>query len=65
MNPHGTLWVLREVAAQTRLSKAQIYKLMRAGRFPRQIRISDNRVAWLASEVEDWIAKLAASRATA
>jgi len=37
-------------------------RLERSGRFPRRIRLSRNRVAWLAREVEAWIAERAAAR---
>jgi prophage regulatory protein len=32
-----------------------ITRLEQAGRFPKRIRLGDNRVGWLESEVEDWI----------
>ncbi len=32
-----------------------ITRLEQAGKFPRRLRLGDNRVAWLESEVDDWI----------
>ena len=32
-----------------------ITRLEQAGRFPKRIRLGDNRVGWLESEVDDWI----------
>ena len=33
-----------------------ILRLEKRGKFPRRIRVGENRVAWLLSEVERWIA---------
>lgn len=37
-------------------SPQHILRLEKRGQFPRRVRIGANRVAWLASEVEAWIA---------
>lgn len=58
-----TLLTVEEVAAQTRLSKPTIYKLVKRGDFPRQLRLCANKVAWLQSEVSDWVEARAAERA--
>jgi prophage regulatory protein len=34
---------------------AHIARLEKAGKFPKRIRLGQNRVAWLLSEVEAWI----------
>ncbi|MBM0207412.1 AlpA family phage regulatory protein [Micromonospora sp. STR1s_5] len=62
MHPSDSLLVLRDVVALTRLSKPTIYKLVAAGRFPRQLRLGSQRVVWLHSEVLGWIAEQAAQR---
>jgi len=36
-------------------SHAHIARLEAAGRFPKRIRLGPNRVAWIRSEIEDWI----------
>lgn len=46
---------IAEVTAATSLCRATIYNLVNAGRFPRQVRLSRNRVAWRASEVDAWL----------
>ncbi len=51
-----------ELAALTCLSKPTIYQMIREGRFPRQVRLGPNKVAWLRSEVLAWIAQRAAER---
>ena len=50
------LWGLRAVLAKTGLSRSTIYTYVAIGLFPKQRRLGVRRVAWLASEVRDWIA---------
>lgn len=45
---------LRVVMSETSLSKPVLYRMMRAGEFPRQIPLSPRRVAWVRGEVEAW-----------
>jgi len=59
-----TLLTIEEVAVRTRLSKPTIYKLIRQGDFPRQLRLCANKVAWLEREVSDWVAARADARTT-
>ena len=44
-----------EVKARTALSKTELYRRIKEGRFPRQVRLSSRRVAWVESEITDWI----------
>ena len=44
-----------EVVARVGLCKASIYNRMRAGEFPKPIPIGGGRVAWLESDIDDWI----------
>ena len=37
------------------LSHCQIYRLMKTGEFPRQVKIGVRRVAWRTSEIAHWI----------
>jgi len=39
-----------------------ILRLEKRGLFPRRVQVGANRVAWLLSEIEDWIAARAAER---
>ncbi len=41
--PYGILW-----------SRAQLARLEKAGRFPRWVRLSASRVAWLEAEIIAW-----------
>jgi prophage regulatory protein len=43
-------------------SKPHLYRLIRAGGFPRPIKIGENRNAFLESEIDDWIRQKAAER---
>lgn len=44
-----------EVSEAVKYSKVHIYRLMRVGEFPKQVRIGRNRVGWLKSEVAEWL----------
>lgn len=59
------LLTMRELEALTQLSKPTIYQMVREGRFPKQVRLGPNKVAWLRSEVLGWIFARAAEREVA
>ena len=42
------------VIAKTGLPAASIYELMAAGKFPKQVPLSENRVAWVDEEIDAW-----------
>lgn len=44
-----------EVCRRTSLSRAQIYRLVAAGTFPRPVAITEGRRAWVASEIAGWM----------
>ena len=46
-------------------SPQHIARLEAAGQFPKRIRLGQNRVAWLQSEVEAWIEERLAAREVA
>lgn len=48
---------IKQVSALTSLARSTIYKYEAAGKFPGRIRISPGRVAWILSEVEQWVAE--------
>lgn len=53
----------REVERITGLPRASLYDRIRAGDFPRQVRLSPRAVGWVEAEVAAWIAeRIAASR---
>lgn len=62
MKSTDRLLTLRDVKALTTLSKPTIYKLIKIGGFPKQLRIAHQKVAWLDSEVRDWVTQRALQR---
>jgi prophage regulatory protein len=48
---------LVEVKERVKLCKTSIYQLIKEGTFPRQVQISHSRVAWVASDIDEWIEK--------
>jgi len=46
---------IRDVCARTTLSQGTIYKRIREGTFPRGKRLGGQAVAWLESDVDEWI----------
>lgn len=43
-------------------SKVQLWRLERAGKFPLRVKLSPQRVAWIESEIDEWIAARIAAR---
>lgn len=46
---------LKQVEAKTGIKRSQIYLYMQSGRFPHSIKIGPASVAWLESEIDEWI----------
>jgi prophage regulatory protein len=56
----------RQVETLTGLKRSTIYEGMARGHFPKPIRLGPRTVAWLASEIDGWIAaRIAESRPVA
>lgn len=53
---------LADVMRRTSLKRSTIYVYMGKGKFPQNFPLTDNRVVWLASEIDRWIAERAANR---
>lgn len=47
----------KEVQTKTGLGASSIYAMMKNGEFPQCLNLSERRVAWIESEVDQWIAK--------
>lgn len=45
----------KTVQLKTSLSAASIYALMKTGDFPQSLHVSIRRVAWIESEVDQWL----------
>lgn len=50
---------LREVVLY---SPAHIDRLEKEGKFPKRVRLSNSRVGWLVSEVQEWLQERVAER---
>ncbi|PJR63505.1 helix-turn-helix transcriptional regulator [Raoultella sp. T31] len=46
---------LSEVRRRTGYSKAWIYRLMSSGKFPESVKIGSRAIAFVESEIDDWI----------
>jgi len=47
---------LPEVTARAGLGRSSLYEEIAAGRFPRQLQLTQRSVGWRESEVDAWIA---------
>jgi prophage regulatory protein len=47
-------WRLNKVLQESGLSKSTLYDLMRKGEFPAGVRLADQAVGWLDTEVKAW-----------
>ncbi|TXI62717.1 MAG: AlpA family transcriptional regulator [Limnohabitans sp.] len=45
----------QKVQTKTTLSRSSIYEMIARGEFPKPVKISGRRVAWLESSVDAWI----------
>lgn len=61
-NHNERLLRIRAVVERVGLRRAALYKRIKAGHFPRPVRISAGAVAWPESEVAAWIAERIAQR---
>ncbi|MDX2205757.1 MAG: AlpA family phage regulatory protein [Hyphomicrobiaceae bacterium] len=61
--PEGpTLLLIGAVQRRTDLPRSTIYLLIDRGEFPRPVRLTPRRVAWVASEIDAFIASKIAAR---
>ncbi|WP_371923090.1 helix-turn-helix transcriptional regulator [Agarivorans sp. TSD2052] len=54
ITPYGSLLNKIQVVEETGLSYSTIYRLYRANKFPKPVRLSARRIAWKKEEVEQW-----------
>jgi prophage regulatory protein len=50
----GQMLKIGQVVAETSLSRRTIYRLIGQGQFPRSRKLSPQRVAWSAEEIDAW-----------
>lgn len=62
--PRDAVHLLRlpMVAAQTGLSRSEIYRRLAAGAFPRPVRLGARACAWVSGEIAAWVAERLAER---
>ncbi|MEB6080415.1 AlpA family transcriptional regulator [Serratia marcescens] len=53
---------LKQVEEKTGLKRSQIYLYMKGGTFPQSLKIGPASVAWLESEIDEWISLKIANR---
>jgi prophage regulatory protein len=47
----------QDLADLTSMSRSLLHRLARDGKFPKPIKIGENRSAWLESDVQEWISE--------
>ncbi|CAB3783443.1 helix-turn-helix transcriptional regulator [Pararobbsia alpina] len=52
---HERLIRLEEVMSRTGLTRALMYQMMKAGDFPKSVKLTGRAVAWQSSLVDKWI----------
>ncbi len=53
----------KHVQCRTGLARSTLYEAIAANRFPKPVKLGSRSVAWVASEVDEWIAaRIAESR---
>lgn len=53
---------IKEVIHKTSLARSTIYKYLSLGEFPKSVSLGTNKVAWLESEIDEWIESKVVSR---
>lgn len=51
-----------ELLSMVPLSDPTIWRMERAGKFPRRLQLGGNSVGWFEAEIEAWLAQKAAAR---
>lgn len=52
----------REVLAMTGLSRSSVYRFIEENQFPSQVQLGGRAVAWVESEVQEWITQRVENR---
>lgn len=48
---------VKEVLSITSLSQSELYRRIKADKFPVQVKLAPGHVVWVLSEVENWVAE--------
>lgn len=55
----------KEVQDKTGIGASSIYAMMKKGEFPQCLNLSERRVAWIESDIDQWIAERIANHKAA
>ena len=55
---------LRELVKLLSISRANVYRLMKIGKFPQSIKLTERTVVWRLSELEAWVQERSAGQKT-
>lgn len=55
---------IKDVISKVSLGQSTIYRMIAQGDFPKPIPLAPNRVGWVESEINEWLAERAAMRMT-
>ena len=55
--PLERLLSIKQITAETGISRSTIYRLLRNGTFPTPIRLGKRGMRWLESEIKAWLRK--------
>ena len=47
----------KKTGEKTDLSSTTIWRLEKAGKFPQRVNITDSRVGWIETEIDEWLDK--------
>ena len=53
---------LKEVMHITGLGRTSVYNFMAEGKFPKSVSLGDRAVAWIESDIEEWMEQKVANR---
>jgi len=53
---------LKDVMTKTGLSRSSVYKYIAEGKFPKPVHLGERTVAWVESEIEEWLMTKLAER---
>lgn len=53
---------IKEVMNRTGLARSTVYKYINEDKFPKPIKLGARAVAWVESEIEDWINRIIQQR---
>lgn len=53
---------VRQVIERTGLPRSSLYLLIERGEFPRQVKLGPRTVAWVESEIDEWMSARIATR---